>query len=521
MALVVADRVWETTSTSGTGTLTLSGAVSGYQTFAVIGNGNTTYYTITNGTDWEVGIGTYTSSGTTLSRGTVLSSSSGGSKINVTPGSFVFCDYPASKAVYEDASDNVTGYSISGGSINNTTIGATTASTGVFSNLTDTGLTSGRVTYASTGGNLVDSANLTFNGTTLTANSLGLTTPLSLTNGGTGSATANGGMANLMGFTSTATAAGTTTLDNTSTYYQLFTGSTTQTVVLPVTSTLQTGWTFHICNNSTGALTVNSSGGNLLISVIAGTTVMCTCIGTALTTAADWEAGYTDFSTATGTGSVVLSSSPSFTGISATGTLTFSSSTTSTCSFATSQTTGNTSICTSQSSGTLTIGGTSGTGTMTIGRSTVSQQTDIQAGATASGSTKTMNIGTAGLSGSTTNIAIGSAVSGATSRTTLNGIVIDSISAAVSAAGTTQGTATSLVSNINNITTVAASSGVVLPTAVAGMRILIRNTGANTLNIYPATGGTINALATNAAFTLAAGSTTELFASTTTQWYTF
>jgi len=130
MALVVADRVWETTSTSGTGTLTLSGAVSGYQTFAAIGNGNTTYYTITNGTDWEVGIGTYTSSGTTLSRDTVLSSSLGGTtKITVTPGSFVFCDYPASKSVYEDESGNVTGYPISGGTINNTTIGATTPST--------------------------------------------------------------------------------------------------------------------------------------------------------------------------------------------------------------------------------------------------------------------------------------------------------------------------------------------------------------------------------------------------------
>jgi hypothetical protein len=129
MALVVADRVWETTSTSGTGTLTLSGAVSGYQTFAVIGNGNTTYYTITNGTDWEVGIGTYTSSGTTLSRDTVLSSSLGGTKITVTPGSFVFVDYPASRAVYEDESGNVTGYPISGGTINNTSIGATTPST--------------------------------------------------------------------------------------------------------------------------------------------------------------------------------------------------------------------------------------------------------------------------------------------------------------------------------------------------------------------------------------------------------
>jgi hypothetical protein len=123
MALVVADRVWETTSTSGTGTLTLSGAVSGYQTFAVIGNGNTTYYTITNGTDWEVGIGTYTSSGTTLSRDTVLSSSLGGTtKITVTPGSFVFVDYPAGRSVYEDENGVVTGYTISGSTITGTRI---------------------------------------------------------------------------------------------------------------------------------------------------------------------------------------------------------------------------------------------------------------------------------------------------------------------------------------------------------------------------------------------------------------
>ena len=75
MALVVADRVQETTSTTGTGTLTLAGAVSGFQTFSVIGNGNSTYYAITSGSDWEVGIGTYTLSGTTLSRDTVISSS--------------------------------------------------------------------------------------------------------------------------------------------------------------------------------------------------------------------------------------------------------------------------------------------------------------------------------------------------------------------------------------------------------------------------------------------------------------
>ena len=144
--------------------------------------------------------------------------------------------------------------------------------------------------------------------------STGVTGTLPIANGGTGATTAPATMANLMGYTSTATAAGTTTLTNTSSYYQQFTGSTTQTVVLPVTSTLQTGWTFHIVNNSTGNLTVNSSGANAVITVIPGTTAMVTCIGTTLTTAADWESGITDFSTVTGTGNVVMSASPTFTG---------------------------------------------------------------------------------------------------------------------------------------------------------------------------------------------------------------
>jgi hypothetical protein len=200
------------------------------------------------------------------------------------------------------------------------------------------------------------------------------------------------------------------------------------------------------------------------------------------------------------------------------GTLTASS--TITLSGSTSSTTG---LGTSATTGTTFIGGTSQTGAITVGQSTVSQTTNIQAGATASGSTKTLNIGTAGVSGSTTAINIGSAVSGATSTTTLNGLVIDSISAAVSAAGTTQGTATGLVSNINNVTVVtAAAAGVRLPTAVAGMRILIRNSDSlDMLSIYPATGGTINALAANAAFTIIAGATIELVATTATQWYTF
>ena len=75
MALVIKDRVKETTTTTGTGTLTLAGAFDGFDSFAEIGNGNTTYYSCTDGTDFEVGIGTYTASGTTLSRDTIFESS--------------------------------------------------------------------------------------------------------------------------------------------------------------------------------------------------------------------------------------------------------------------------------------------------------------------------------------------------------------------------------------------------------------------------------------------------------------
>ena len=109
MAFVLADRVQETTTTTGTGTVTLAGAVSGYQSFAAVGNGNTTYYTIAaqTGTEWEVGIGTYTSSGTTLSRTTVLSSSNSGSLVNFSAGTKnVFVDYPAGKAVYIDTTNS-------------------------------------------------------------------------------------------------------------------------------------------------------------------------------------------------------------------------------------------------------------------------------------------------------------------------------------------------------------------------------------------------------------------------------
>ena len=104
MALVLADRVKETTTTAGTGTITLNGAATGFQSFAVVGNGNTTYYSIVaqTGTEWEVGVGTYTSAGTLLARTTVLSNSAGTQPTALTFSAGtkdVFVTYPATYSV--------------------------------------------------------------------------------------------------------------------------------------------------------------------------------------------------------------------------------------------------------------------------------------------------------------------------------------------------------------------------------------------------------------------------------------
>jgi hypothetical protein len=104
MALVLADRVRETTTTTGTGTVSLAGPVSGFQGFSTaIGNANTTYYTIVDAATgaWEVGLGTYTSSGSTLARTTILSSSNAGSAVNFAAGTKdVFVTQPAERALY-------------------------------------------------------------------------------------------------------------------------------------------------------------------------------------------------------------------------------------------------------------------------------------------------------------------------------------------------------------------------------------------------------------------------------------
>ena len=152
MALALNDRVKETTTTVSTGTITLAGASTGYQSFAAVGNGNTTYYAIASQTlsEWEVGIGTYTSAGTTLSRTTVLASSNAGSLVNFSAGTKdVFVTYPSEKAVWLDASGNASA------------LGTPVSFVGTNITGTAAGLTAGNATVLATARNI---AGVSFNG---------------------------------------------------------------------------------------------------------------------------------------------------------------------------------------------------------------------------------------------------------------------------------------------------------------------------------------------------------------------
>jgi hypothetical protein len=292
------------------------------------------------------------------------------------------------------------------------------------------------------------------------------------------------GYSEMLGYTTTPTAGATTTLTNTSTTYQTFTGTLAQTIVLPVTSTLKTGWTFEIDNNSTLALTVNSSGGNLVKVIPSLMSAVFTCVGTTLATAADWDAAFNEFVNTTGTGStVVFSTSPTITtptidtinaGTATTAVSLYPNVTTSTGSIsigaglttgalqlatvgtgvtpitightnATIGITGNTTITGtltlssdivhSAATGAANIFAAKTTGSIVIGSGIITGGS-IQIGGTAVGSvgtlniftgattsgTKAINIGTGGSTGSTTTIVIGT-TGGTTPTITLNGTV--------------------------------------------------------------------------------------------------
>jgi hypothetical protein len=117
----------------------------------------------------------------------------------------------------------------------------------------------------------------------------------------------------ILGYSTTATAAGTTTLTNASNNQQLFTGTTTQTVVMPVASTMTVGTRYLIENNSTGIVTIQSSGANTIVALGSNISVKVTCILASGTTAASWDYEYVGFNSITGTGSNVLATAPTIT----------------------------------------------------------------------------------------------------------------------------------------------------------------------------------------------------------------
>ena len=310
MALVVKDRVQEATTTSGTGTLTFSGPIPGYQSFSsAIGNGNVTFYTIYDNVAqvWEVGIGTVGAG--TLARTTVLSNSSGTtSPINLAGNSsLVFCTYPAEKSINYDVNDvatigEVLGYSDTGiiGSFASTVAGynqvvvqnkstATNASSNfnvsndagtAGSNYAELGINSS--TFVGTGSfNIAGASYVASASTDLTLGTYGAYNIHFVTNSNTTDAMtifndggislggfANPGIGNMAaskfvpGYTAVTSAAGTTVLTEDSNYYQNLVGSTTQTFQLPDATTLLVGTTFIFDNNSSGSLTVvdNASG---------------------------------------------------------------------------------------------------------------------------------------------------------------------------------------------------------------------------------------------------------------------
>jgi hypothetical protein len=243
MALVLYDRVQQTGTSNTTVSFTLSGSVTGYQSFSVVGNGNTTFYgaTDTNG-NWEVGVGTYSTTGPTLTRTTILSSSNAGSAVTFSGIVTVFVTYPAGKSVNLDSSGNVSPLgTIASGVWNGSTIPVAYGGTGVT---------------ASSGANSVMLRDANQN---VAVNRLN--------------------QAN----TSIAAAGGTTALTAASTYSQTLTGTGNQTYTMPDATTLTTAVAFVFNNNATGTLTLQdyatgaigtiTSGGAVELVLLANGTV--------------------------------------------------------------------------------------------------------------------------------------------------------------------------------------------------------------------------------------------------------
>jgi len=216
MALVLANRVQESATANTTVSFTLTGAVAGFQTFAVIGNANTTYYSATDTTgQWEVGLGTYSTSGPTLTRTTIYASSNTGSAVTFSGTVSVFVTYPSGRSVNLDSSGNVSALgTVASGTWQGSTIGVAYGGTGVTT---------------SSGANSVVLRDADQN---ITANRVNQSN------------------------TNTTAAGGTTLLTTASSYIHSLVGTGGQTYALPDATTLSTGVAFVFNNLATGTLTV-------------------------------------------------------------------------------------------------------------------------------------------------------------------------------------------------------------------------------------------------------------------------
>jgi hypothetical protein len=243
MALALNDRVQQTGTANTTVSFTLSGSVTGFQSFAVVGNGNTTYYSSFDATgNWEVGIGTYATSGPTLTRTTILASSNSGTAVTFSGTVNVFVTYPSEKSVNLDGSNNVSALgTVSSGTWQGTTVGVAYGGTGVT---------------ASSGANSVMLRD---------ANQNVAVNRLNQSN------------------TAVSAAGGTTALTAASSYSQTLNGTGNQTYTMPDATTLTTGVAFVFNNNATGTLTLQdyatgsigtiTSGGAVELVLLANGTV--------------------------------------------------------------------------------------------------------------------------------------------------------------------------------------------------------------------------------------------------------
>jgi hypothetical protein len=359
MALALNDRVQQTGTANTTVSFTLTGSVVGFQTFAVVGNGNTTYYAATDASgSWEVGLGTYATSGPTLTRTTILASSNSGSAVTFSGTVNVFVTYPSEKSVNQDANGNVNiltyvpntntyigtlnvgdgtynflqsgqiatfagadtvanGISVQNTSTSNTAysalqVGANNYNNGYYLML---GTNSSTYSYAAAGyannaanqpnANYIeanksdlsiitwDANNIHFiqNASAATTDSMTLFASGGVSLGGYGDPGLGTLYANnvYLGFTTITAAAGTTILTNASAAWQNVVGTTTQTIQLPVATTLFTGFAFTVTSSSTGSVTIKDNASATIDTIVTGGSAILVLTDNS-TSAGTWKA---------------------------------------------------------------------------------------------------------------------------------------------------------------------------------------------------------------------------------------